>query len=147
MHMPLEDILQNIYDKVAGGIRVVGSTGGGAGGATETTAAAIKQMVETMVDGPREHLEQAIVPNVYDAAHCKMEFSTPKRHIRITSREDVYWVDSANSDADAQTKLTTAGQHGFIVKQVPLVLHLEVGITRLDFLARNREKAVHVTGT
>ena len=75
-----------------------------------------------------------------------MSFSSAVKHISIYSLESIYWVDSAASDADAQTKLTTANQRGFVEKGGRRTIHFLNGITRMDFLAAQNATAVYVTG-
>jgi hypothetical protein len=111
--------------------------------ATEAKQDAI---ISSLVGGAREHREQAAVSTSFLALTNAISFSAPKRHVRIYCEEDMYWVDSALSDADAGTKLTTANQRGFIKRGDKLELSFFTGITRLDFLAVDTAGAVYVTG-
>lgn len=118
-----EDILQAIYDATQEAIRTT-----------------------VLEGGAREHREQAAVSTIYSAATNSISFGAPKRHVRIYCTQDMYWVDSATSDLDAETKLTSADQRGYIKQGDRLEISLATGITRLDFLAVNTAGAVYVTG-
>ncbi len=96
--------------------------------------------------GTREHEEQLTVPPAYTPANNKIEFSSSKRFIRIVSSEDMFWVDSATDDTDAESKLTSAGSRGVIPSKQIYDLALAEGITRLDFLAIGSSGSVFVTG-
>jgi hypothetical protein len=106
------------------------------------TATAIRGLVS---GGAREHRE-LVVSTVYAAATNSAALDSPKRHLRIFAEEDVFWVDSAADDVDAATKLSTAGQRGFIRGGDRLEVSLAAGVTRLDFLARDTAGGVFVTG-
>jgi len=95
--------------------------------------------------GAREHRELN-VGTPYDPATNRAVFTTAKKHLRIFTNEDVYWVDSAASDADAGTRLAAAGQRGFIRSNDRLELSLKVPVTRLDFLARAKAGPLYLTG-
>lgn len=128
--------------------------------ATETTLAAIlakliaapateaKQDtgVGLLGGGDREHRELAGVSTVYDPGLNSITFSSPRKHFRVFVEEDMYWVDSAADDTDAETKLTTAGSRGFITRGDRFESSLQIGITRLDFLARDTAGPVFITG-
>ena len=119
----VEDIFQWIYDSVAKALRV-----------------------RTVHGGAREHEEQLAVATTYAAGTNKIEFSSPKRFIRVVPSVDMFWVDSAADDADAGTKLTTAGSRGVAPALKIYDLALSEGITRLDFLAIGASGSVFVTG-
>ena len=95
--------------------------------------------------GPREHRELT-VSTVYAAVTNSTTFSSAKKHLRIFTEEDVYWVDSAADDADATSKLGAANQRGFIRAGDRLEISLKTGVTRLDFLARDTAGGVFITG-
>jgi hypothetical protein len=95
--------------------------------------------------GARKHAEQPAVATVYASATNKIALTTARRFIRMYATQDMYWVDSATSDANATTKLTTAGSRGFLPKDKVYDLALADGITRLDFLAVTLVGAVYVT--
>jgi hypothetical protein len=116
----LEDLLQLAFDRIEGLLALVSG-------------------------GPREHRELT-VSTVYAAATNSTAFAAPKKHLRIFSEEDVFWVDSAADDADAATKLSTPGQRGFIRGGDRLEVSLAAGVTRLDFVARDTAGGVFVTG-
>jgi hypothetical protein len=101
-------------------------------------------MIGLLGGGVREHRELT-VSTTYDAAANKAAFTTGKKHLRVFSLEDVYWVDSAASDADAAAKLAAANQRGFIRSGDRLELSLRLPITRLDFLARRVSGLVYIT--
>jgi hypothetical protein len=101
-------------------------------------------MIGLLGGGAREHRELT-VSTTYDAAANKAAFTTGKKHLRVFSLEDVYWVDSAASDADAAAKLAAANQRGFIRSGDRLELSLRLPITRLDFLARRVSGLVYIT--
>ncbi len=101
-------------------------------------------MIALLGGGPREHRELT-VSTTYAAASNSATFTTGKKHLRVFSLEDVYWVDSAASDADAASKLATANERGFIRSGDRLELSLRSPITRLDFLARRVSGLVYIT--
>jgi hypothetical protein len=101
-------------------------------------------MIGLLGGGAREHRELT-VSTTYDAAANKAAFTTGKKHFRVFSLEDVYWVDSAASDADAAAKLAAANQRGFIRSGDRLELSLRSPVTRLDFLARRVSGLVYIT--
>lgn len=103
-------------------------------------------IISSLTGGIREHREQAAVSTSYSALSNSISFVTPKRHIRIYCEEDMYWVDSAASDADAGARLTIPNQRGFIKRGDKLEISFFTGITRLDFLAVDTAGAVFVTG-
>lgn len=105
----------------------------------------IEGLLALVSGGPREHRELT-VSTVYAAATNSAAFSSPKKHLRVFSEEDVFWIDSAADDADAATKLATAGERGFIRGGDRLEVSLAAGVTRLDFLARDTAGGVFVTG-
>lgn len=114
--------------------------------AAAATEAKQDAIISSLVGGAREHGEQAAVSTTYSALTNSISFGAPKRHVRVYCEEDMYWVDSAVSDADAGTKLTTAGQRGYIKRGDKLEVSFATGITRLDFLAVDTAGSVHVTG-
>jgi hypothetical protein len=116
----LEDLLQLAFDRIEGLLALVSG-------------------------GAREHRELT-VSTVYAAATNSTTFGSPKKHLRIFSEEDVFWVDSAAGDADAQALLSTPGQRGFIRGGDRLEVSVAEGVTRLDFLARDTAGGVFVTG-
>jgi len=103
-------------------------------------------IISCLVGGAREHREKPAVSTSYVAASNSVSFSSAKRHVRIYCDEDMYWVDSATSDTDASTKLTSTNQRGFIKRGDKLELSFSAGIVRLDFLAVDTAGAVYVTG-
>jgi hypothetical protein len=105
----------------------------------------IEGLLALVSGGAREHRELT-VSTVYAAATNSATFGSPKKHLRIFAEEDVFWVDSAADDADAATKLSTAGQRGFIRGGDRLEVSVAAGVTRLDFLARDTAGGVFVTG-
>ena len=105
----------------------------------------LEHLLTLVAGGARTHGELT-VSTVYDAATNRFTFPTPQRHWRVVAEEDVFWVDSATDDADAQTRLTTPGQRGFLREGDRLEITLATGITRLDFLARDTAGAVFLTG-
>jgi hypothetical protein len=119
----VEDIFQWVFDSVAKAIRL-----------------------RLIHGGAREHEEQLAVATNYAAGTNKVEFSSPKRFVRIVTSVDMFWVDSAADDTDAGTKLTTAGSRGVVPAMRPYDLALSEGITRLDFLAISTAGSVFVTG-
>jgi hypothetical protein len=114
--------------------------------AAAATEAKQDTIISSLVGGAREHREKPAVSTSYLAASNSIAFSSSKKHVRIYCEEDMYWVDSVISDADAGTKLTTANQRGFIKRGDKLELSFFTGITRLDFLAVDTAGAVYVTG-
>ena len=114
--------------------------------AAAATEAKQDAIISSLVGGAREHGEQAAVSTTYSPLSNSMTFGIPKRHIRIYCEEDMYWVDSAVDDLDAGTRLTTAGQRGYIKRGDKLEVSVMDGITRLDFLAVDTAGAVYVTG-
>lgn len=102
--------------------------------------------VRPIQGGAREHEEQLAVATTYAAGTNKVEFSSPKRFVRIVASVDMFWVDSATDDTDAGAKLTTAGNRGVVPALRPYDLALSEGITRLDFLAIAASGSVFVTG-
>lgn len=108
------------------------------------TAPRQDSMIELLSGGPREHRELT-VSTTYDAAANKATFTTGKKHLRVFSLEDVYWIDSAASDADAASKLAAANERGFIRSGDRLELSLRSPIARLDFLARRVSGLVYIT--
>ena len=114
--------------------------------ALAATEAKQDAIISSLVGGQREHREKPTVSTSYSAASNSISFASPKKHVRIYCEEDMYWVDSAISDADAGARLTTAGQRGFIKRGDKLELSFFTGITRLDFLAVDTAGAVYVTG-
>jgi hypothetical protein len=114
--------------------------------AAAATEAKQDAIISSLVGGAREHGEQAAVSTSYSASTNSISFVSPRRHVRIYCEEDMYWVDSAVDDLDAATKLTTAGQRGYIKRGDKLELSFFTGITRLDFLAVDTAGAVYVTG-
>ncbi len=105
----------------------------------------IERLLALVSGGPREHRELT-VSTVYAAATNSAAFSSPKKHVRVFSEEDVFWIDSAADDADAATKLSTVGQRGFIRGGDRIEVSLAAGVTRLDFLARDTAGGVFITG-
>ncbi len=104
------------------------------------------ELLLALVSGcAREHHELT-VSTVYAATTNKAAFASPKKHLRIFTEEDVFWIDSAADDADAAAKLSTAGQRGFIRGGDRLEVSVTVGVTRLDFLARDTAGGVFITG-
>lgn len=101
-------------------------------------------MIALLGGGAREHRELT-VSTTYDPASNRATLTTGKKHLRVFSLEDVYWVDSAASDADAAGKLAAANQRGFIRSGDRLELSLRSPLTRLDFLARRVSGLVYVT--
>jgi hypothetical protein len=101
-------------------------------------------MIGLLGGGAREHRELT-VSTTYDAAANRATFTIGKKHLRVFSLEDVYWVDSAASDTDAAAKLAAANQRGFIRSGDRLELSLRSPITRLDFLARRVSGLVYIT--
>ncbi len=105
----------------------------------------IEGLLALVSGGAREHRELT-VSTVYAAATNSAAFSTPQKHLRVFSEEDVFWIDSAADDTDAATKLATAGERGFIRGGDRLEVSVAVGVTRLDFLARDTAGGVFITG-
>ena len=113
--------------------------------ANPATAPRQDAIIDLLGAGAREHRELN-VGTAYDPATNKAAFTAGKKHLRVFSSEDVYWVDSAASDADAGTKLAATGQRGFIRSNDRLELSLKVPVTRLDFLARAKAGPLYITG-
>lgn len=128
-----EDIIQSVYDATLKAIRT-------SGGSSQS------EIISYLAGGEREHREQLSVKTTYIPASNSISFSTPKRHIYIYCKEAVYWVDSATNDADAQSKLTTPNQRGFINVNSTIKFTFVNGITRLDFLGVLAAGPVYVTG-
>ena len=121
-----EDIIQAIYDAALQAIRI--SAGA------------------DLLCGVRVHRERAGVATTYAPATNSLSFSGAVRHVRVYAQENIYWVDSAADDTDAESRLSTADQRGFLKAGSVLEMHLVDGITRLDFLAKTTSGAVYVTG-
>lgn len=113
--------------------------------ANPATAPRQDTIIGLLGGGAREHRELTVA-TLYDALTNSTTFTVPKQHARIFTNEDVYWVDSAVSDADAGTKLAAANQRGFIRANDRLELSLRTPITRLDFLARQKSGLLYITG-
>ena len=105
----------------------------------------IEELLALVSGGAREHRELT-VSTVYAAATNSASFGSPKKHLRIFTEEDVFWVDSAADDAAAASRLSTPGQRGFIRGGDRLEVSMAAGVMRLDFLARDTAGGVFVTG-
>ena len=114
--------------------------------AAPSTEAKQDNLIALFGGGGRQHRELTSVSTSYNVATNSMSFSTLMKHISIYSNESIFWVDSASSDTDAGTKLTTPDQRGFVEKGGRRTFHLVTGITRMDFLAAQNATAVYVTG-
>jgi len=155
-----EDILQRIFDPLTGALRV--DTGEGAELAKEATLAAVvtwmndhgpalddlvTELRTILLGNGREHRELMNVPDAYDPAKCKVTFTQPKYHVQINASHDVFWVDSAINDADAQTKLLTPNARGIVPGNKALLFAMNPPVTRLDFRASTTAAMVFMTAT